>query len=68
MIDLDPLIAKYKGRVLITHGDEDEAVPLDVSVRAAEKYQSAELAIIKGDDHCYTRHLDKVLEAIRNFI
>ena len=68
MIDVDQLIDRYKGRVLITHGNEDEAVPLAVSVKATKKYSDCKLVIIKGDDHCYTRHLDEVVEAIRDFI
>ena len=68
MIDVDQLISRYKGKVLITHGDEDEAVPLAVSLEAAKKYSDCKLVTIKGDDHCYTRHLDEVVEAIRDFI
>ena len=36
-------------------------------MEAAAKYDNARLVKIDGDDHCYTRHLDKVLDAIHAF-
>lgn len=68
LLDVDWMIGRYRGPVLIVHGDEDEAVPVSYSVAAAEKYENCELAIIKGDDHCYNYHLDQVLDAIRGFL
>ncbi|MBR0137596.1 MAG: alpha/beta hydrolase, partial [Erysipelotrichaceae bacterium] len=68
MIYPDESIKMYKGPVLIVHGDQDEAIPLQYSIDANELYENCRLVVIKGDDHCYTRHLDMVTEAIRNFI
>ena len=68
MLDLDWAVSRYKGPVLIVHGDEDEAVPVEFSQETAAKYCDAELVIISGDDHCYNYHLDKVLAAIRSFL
>ncbi|MBQ3291567.1 MAG: alpha/beta fold hydrolase [Mogibacterium sp.] len=68
MLDVDEAIRKYKGPVLIVHGDEDEAIPVRYAIDAAGKYSDAELVIIPGDDHCYNYHLDKVLEAVRSFM
>jgi pimeloyl-ACP methyl ester carboxylesterase len=68
LIDLDGAISRYSGPVLLVHGDEDEAVPVSCSVNAEKKYSNAKTVIIKGDDHCYNYHLDKVLDAIRAFI
>ena len=68
MIHLEELIDKYEGKVLLIHGDEDEAVPLSCSIEAAKRYRDAKLVVIKGDDHCYTRHLDEVVEALRDFL
>ncbi len=48
--------ARYPGRVLLLHGDGDEAVPLDVSKRYKDIYgDRAELHIIPGADHTFNR-------------
>ena len=67
-IDPGQDIDRYSGPVLLIHGDEDEAVPLQCSLDAAKRYAHAELNVIPGDDHCYTRHLDQVTEAIRDWV
>lgn len=67
-IDVDRAIRRYRGPVLIVHGDEDESVPLEHGVRAAEAYADAKLVVIPGDDHCYTRHLDQVVEAVKEWL
>ncbi|MBR3403954.1 MAG: alpha/beta fold hydrolase [Firmicutes bacterium] len=66
-IDLDLAISKYHGPVLFVHGTADEACPIEDSMEAAAKYDNARLVKIDGDDHCYTRHLDKVLDALHAF-
>ena len=63
-IRVEDAIAGYRGPVLLIHGDEDEAVPYQCSLDALEAYAHAELVTIAGDDHCYTRHLDQVVQAI----
>ena len=67
-IDVDQAVERYRGPVLIVHGDEDEAVPLKYGVRAAEAYADAKLVVIPGDDHCYTRHLDRVVQAVKEWL
>lgn len=44
-------IKKYKRKVLIVHGDEDDIVPLSYSRKAVKTYSSAELKVIKGAGH-----------------
>jgi pimeloyl-ACP methyl ester carboxylesterase len=66
-IHVEDEIKRYTGPVLIIHGDDDEAVPYEYAPRAVELYKNAVLVTIPGDDHCYTRHLDQVTDAIRNF-
>ena len=61
-------IQKYHGPVLLVHGDQDEAVPVQVSIDAAKQYDNAKLVIIEGDLHCYNYHLDQVIDAVRAFI
>ena len=68
MLDVDWSIRHYKNPVLIVHGDEDEAIPVEYAREAAAKYSDAKLVIIPGDDHCYNRHLDQVTAAVREFM
>ncbi|MBQ1508572.1 MAG: alpha/beta fold hydrolase [Erysipelotrichaceae bacterium] len=68
MIHLAELIDRYTGKVLLIHGDEDEAVPLLYSIEADKRYTDSKLVIIKGDDHCYTRHLDEMTAALDAFL
>lgn len=60
-------IARYTGPVLIVHGDEDDAVPFSYAEKAQKLYKNAKLVPVHGDDHCFTRHLDKMCDAIRDF-
>ncbi|MCR5045673.1 MAG: lysophospholipase [Treponema sp.] len=60
-------IARYKGPVLIIHGDADEVIPYSYAEDAARLYKNARLVTIEGDDHCYTRHLDKMTAALKEF-
>ncbi|MBQ4425040.1 MAG: alpha/beta fold hydrolase [Lachnospiraceae bacterium] len=54
---------KYEGPVLFIHGEADEIVPAEVSVRAAQRYKGAQLVIIPGDSHDFDRHADKAAQA-----
>lgn len=49
--DIYEEIGKYKGDVLICHGDKDALVPLSYSERAVEVYDSAELKVIQYGEH-----------------
>ncbi len=60
-------IARFNGPVLIIHGDKDESVPYKYGVKAANMYKNARLVTIEGDDHCFDHHLDKMLNAIREY-
>ena len=67
-IHVEEAIARYKGPVLIVHGDQDEAVPVRYGIEAAKAYANAELVLIPGDDHCYGKHLDMVVDAVKAFM
>lgn len=67
-IHVEEAIDRYRGPVLIVHGDEDEAVPVEYGIRAAERYANAKLVLIEGDDHCYDRHLDQVVAAVQDWL
>jgi len=53
--------------VLIIHGDADETVPFSYAEKAAKLYKNAELVPIHGDDHCFTKHLNEMADAVRAF-
>ncbi len=61
-------IERFKGPVLVIHGDKDESVPYEYGVKAAKLYADAELVTIEGDDHCYDHHLECVTDAIKDFL
>ena len=67
-IHVEDAIDRYTGPVLIVHGDLDEAVPVEYGIRAAERYRDCRLVIIRGDTHCYSNHLDQVLDAVREWM
>ncbi len=56
--------------VLIVHGDADDTVPLEQSVRLSEIIRNCELVVIHGADHQYTapEHFDKMVNVIYDFI
>ena len=67
-IHVEEAIDRYKGAVLLIHGDADETVPVRCSVDAAKRYANAELIIIQEDDHNYHHHLDRAVAAIRDWM
>jgi len=66
-IHVEDEIDRYEGPVLIIHGDDDEAVPLSYAEKAVKLYKNARLIPIHGDDHCFTRHLDEMTDAVKTF-
>ena len=67
-LHVEDAIRRYKGPVLLVHGDADESVPLRDTVAAAERYENAKLVVIEGDTHCYDHHLDEVVAAVKAFL
>ncbi len=67
-IHVEDAIEKYKKPVLIVHGDQDEAVPYEYSVRFSKMYKDCRLVTIPGDNHCYDHHLDMVTDAVKEFM
>ena len=66
-IHVEDEIARYEGPVCIIHGNADEAVPYEYSVKAQKLYKNARLVTIEGDDHCFTKHMDQMAAAVREF-
>ena len=67
-IHVEEAIDRFTGPVLLVHGDADETIPVQGSLDAAERYQNAELKIIRGDTHCYDYHLEEAVEAVRSWM
>jgi len=67
-IHVDEAIAAYHGPVLLTHGTQDMAVPVQYSKDAAQAYQNAKLVLLQDDDHNYHQHLDQVCSAVQQFV
>ena len=67
-IHVEEAIDRYRGPVLLVHGTLDETIPVEWSVRAAERYRDADLVLIPGDTHCYDHHLEQVTEAVRTWL
>lgn len=66
-IPLDELISAYHGPVLLVHGTDDQAVPVQYSIDTANKYKNSRLVLLEGDDHGYHRRLDEACAAVRDF-
>ncbi len=61
---------KIKIPALIVHGDEDETVPVEQSIKTARLIENCRLEIIKGCDHIYSKpeHFEKLLILVSGFI
>jgi hypothetical protein len=62
--------ANIKIPTLVVHGDADESVPVEQSVKISGILQNGKLEIIKGANHHYSGpgHFDKMIKIISNFI
>ena len=59
----------YAGDVLIVHGDEDTAVPLDYAHRAMTVYPHARLQVIHGGKHMFRGEVQaEAVEAVVGFL
>lgn len=53
-IQLEEILAGYRGPVLLLHGTDDEIVPLSYSEKAAAAYDAAKLVVLDGERHGFT--------------
>ncbi|WP_408071801.1 alpha/beta hydrolase [Butyrivibrio sp. JL13D10] len=67
-LHIEDAAAKYEKPVLIVHGDQDEAVPVEYSIDAAKLYKNCRLELIPGDTHCYDNDLPAVIRAVKDFM
>ena len=68
MIRAEDAVDRYKGPVLILHGDEDDTVPLSDSKKMAERYANCELVVMAGESHHFDRHPEQMQEIIRDWM
>lgn len=67
-IHVEDAVDRFKGPVLILHGDQDDTVPAEDSRRMAERYENCELAVIAGETHHFDRHPGQMTDIIRNWM
>ncbi|MBE5859217.1 MAG: alpha/beta hydrolase [Butyrivibrio sp.] len=67
-IKVEDFVDKYTKPVLLVHGDQDEAVPYETSVKFSKLYKDCRLVTIPGDTHCYDHHLELVTKAVKEFM
>ena len=67
-IHAEEAVARFKGPVLILHGDADDTVPLADSRKAAEAYANAVLAVMEGETHHFDIHPERMQEIIRTWM
>ena len=62
VIDMDPIkeISAYPGPVLIIHGTKDSIVKLDYSQQAQKAYPNAQLCVIEGGTHGFSKKHDAI--------
>jgi len=69
-LNIDRILASIKVPVFIVHGDKDEIVPIEQSIKTASLLPDARLEIIKGADHIYSQaqHFERMIENISRFL
>lgn len=69
-VDAYQAASDIKIQALIVHGDADETVPVEQSIKTAGLIDNCRLEIIKGGDHTYSlpEHFEQLLDLISEFI
>ena len=69
-LNIDRILPSIEVPVFIVHGDQDEIVPIEQSIKTASLLQDARLEIIKGADHIYSQaqHFERMIKNISRFI
>jgi hypothetical protein len=59
----------YPGDVLIVHGDEDTAVPLDYAKRATSAFPHAKVCVLHGGKHVFRGEVQRqCIDAVIEFL
>lgn len=67
-IHVEDAIDRFRGPVLLLHGDADDVVPLEDSIGAARQFHNCRLAVIPGETHHYDRFPEKMKTIIREWM
>jgi len=69
-VDAYEAARKIKIPAMIVHGNADETVPIEQSIKAASLIENCHLEIIESCDHTYSQpeHFEKLLDLISEFI
>ncbi|MDO5063799.1 MAG: alpha/beta fold hydrolase [Actinomyces bowdenii] len=68
-LDVDAELSSYRRPVLLVHGDQDRAVPLSVSLRAASALPDAEVVPIPGAAHGFgDANWERAMRATTGFL
>ena len=65
---VEDAVDRFRGPVLILHGDEDDIVPAKDSRRMAQRYADCELRVLPGETHHFDHCPEKSQEYIRAFM
>ena len=67
-LDIYGRSCSYDGPVCLIHGTEDNIVPYSYSEHYQSQYPNAELHLVKGENHIFSKQPQEALEYILNFI
>ena len=67
-IHVDDYIERFAGPVLLIHGDADDTVPIQESIRAARMYPKCRLEILPGETHHFDQNPERMKAVIRDWL
>ncbi len=67
-IHVDDFIERFAGSVLLIHGDADDTVPIQESIRAARMYPKCRLEILPGETHHFDQNPERMKAVIRDWL
>ena len=68
MIHAEDAIDRFRGPVLILHGEKDDVVPLHDSENAAKRYANGTFTVIPGENHSFEFYQDQMREIILKWL
>ena len=60
--------ANYKGALCVIHGTGDRVVPYTYGVRYTEQSNNAELYILHGEDHGFSKDIERATDIVLEFL
>lgn len=68
MINMDVAVEQFDRPVLLIHGTGDTTVPYSYSEELSKQYKNCKLVSLDGDNHSFNLHLDKAVNAVKQFL